>query len=109
MGGASILPDIPWGFAMLWSMVTAALLVLGPTPEKIQAQERLKLGQQLMSAEKFEEAAAAFREAIRLDPSLIMAHYGLGQAHMGLKQYPAAVAGFRAARDAFHALAADDL
>jgi tetratricopeptide (TPR) repeat protein len=89
---------------MLWFL--AGLLLLGPAPENIQAQERLKEGQRLMSSERFEEAAEAFREAIQLDPLLVMAHYGLGQARMALKQYPAAVTAFQGAREAFHKRAA---
>jgi tetratricopeptide (TPR) repeat protein len=92
---------------MFWFL--AGLLLLGPTPEKIQAQERLKEGQRLMSSESFEAAATAFGEAIELDPLLIMAHYGLGQAHMALKRYTSAVSAFRGARDAFHKLAAENL
>lgn len=89
---------------MLWFL--AGLLLLGPTPESIQAQARLKEGQRLMSSERFEAAAEAFREAIHLDPLLVMAHYGLGQAHMALKAYPSAVTAFRGARAAFHERAA---
>lgn len=85
---------------MLW-ILAAGLLLLAPIPDNIQAQDRLKEGQRLMSAERFEEAAQAFREAIALDPLLTMAHYGLGQAHMALKRYPSAVIAFRGARDAF--------
>jgi tetratricopeptide (TPR) repeat protein len=90
------------------SLLLVALLA-APSPEKLQAQERLKEGQRLMTAEKFEQAAEAFQEAIRLDPVLTLAHYGLGQANMALKRYPAAVRAFVGARDAFHSAAADDL
>jgi tetratricopeptide (TPR) repeat protein len=86
---------------MLWLL--AGLLLLAPRPESIMAQEKLKEGQKLMSSERFEEAAEAFRAAIRLDPVLVMAHYGLGQAHMALRQYPSAVTAFQGAREAFHA------
>jgi tetratricopeptide (TPR) repeat protein len=85
---------------MLW-LLAAGLLLLGPTPDQLQAQERLKDGQRLMTWEKFEAAAQAFREAIELDPLLTMAHYGLGQANMALRQYPSAVIAFRGAREAF--------
>jgi tetratricopeptide (TPR) repeat protein len=54
-----------------------------------------------MTAEKFEAAAQAFREAIELDPLLTMAYYGLGQAHMALRQYPSAVTAFSDARISF--------
>lgn len=90
---------------MLW--VLAALLIAGPTPQSIQAQQKLKDGQHLLSSERFEQAAEAFREAIRLDPALTMAHYGLGQAHMALKEYPSAVKAFQGARAAFQERAAD--
>jgi protein O-GlcNAc transferase len=92
---------------MLWML--AVLWLAGPDAENLQAQERLKEGQRLISQEKFEPAAQAFREAIRLDPILIMAHHGLGQAHMALKQYPAAVVAFRGAQDAFQKRVAESV
>jgi tetratricopeptide (TPR) repeat protein len=87
------------------SLLTAVLL-LAPANANARAQEALKEGQQLMASEKFAEAAQAFRRAIELDPLLTLAHHGLGQAHMALKEYPAAVAAFRGARDAFQKAAA---
>jgi tetratricopeptide (TPR) repeat protein len=92
---------------MLWLL--AALLLAGPTRETLQAQEHLKEGQSLMAKERFEDAAQQFREAIRLEPLLMMAHYGLGQSQMALKQYPSAVTAFQGARDAFHKAAAVSL
>lgn len=92
---------------MSWFL--AGLLLLAPAPHTIQAQEKIKEGRQLMSTEKFEEAAQAFREAITLDPLLTMAHYGLGQAGMALKQYPSAVIAFRGAREAFEKRTAESL
>lgn len=92
---------------MFWFL--AGYLLLGPRPESVQAQERLKEGQKLMSSERFEEAATAFREAIRLEPLLVMAHYGLGQSQMALKRYPDAVNAFRGAREAFHAWEAQNV
>lgn len=92
---------------MSWFL--AVLLLLAPAPHTIQAHEKIKEGRQLMSSEKFEEAAQAFREAIALDPLLTMAHYGLGQARMALKQYPSAVIAFRGAREAFEKRTAENL
>jgi tetratricopeptide (TPR) repeat protein len=92
---------------MLWLL--AALLLSGPTPEGVLAQEHLKEGQSLMAKERFEEAAENFREAIRLDRLLMMAHYGLGQSQMALKRYSAAVTAFQGAREAFHNAAAEGL
>ena len=91
------------------SWLLFVLLLAGPDPQKVLAQERLKEGQQLMQSEKFEEAARVFQKAIDLDPLLTMAHYGLGQANMALKRYPSAVLAYRGARDAFNGLAAESL
>lgn len=71
------------------------------SPASVRSQQRLKEGQRLMAEDKFAEAAAAFEEALAIDPLLMMAHYGLGTARMALKEYPAAILAFRAARDAF--------
>ena len=90
---------------MLWAL--AVLLLAASTPETIQAQQKLKDGQHLLATERFAEAAEAFRDAIRLDRALTMAHYGLGQAQMALKEYPSAVKAFQGARTAFHERAAD--
>lgn len=92
---------------MLWLL--AALLFVGPSPEKLLAQEKLKQGHALMTSEKFEAAAEAFREAIGLDPKLMMAHYGLGQANMALKRYPLAVDAFKGAKEAFNESVADSV
>ncbi len=92
---------------MLWAL--AVLLLAASAPETIQAQQKLKDGQHLLATERFAEAAEAFREAIRLDAALTMAHYGLGQAHMALKEYPSAVRAFQGARTAFHDRAADSV
>ena len=85
---------------MLW-FLAAALLLAGPTPEYLQAQEKLKEDKKLMSSEQFEKAVVVFREAIRIEPTLMMAHYRLGQAHMALKQYTSAITAFKGAREAF--------
>jgi tetratricopeptide (TPR) repeat protein len=78
------------------------------SPARVQAQQRLKEGQRLMSEDQFAEAAKAFQQATELDPLLMMAHYGLGTARMALKEYPSAIAAFQAARDAFHKRAAEN-
>ncbi len=91
---------------MFWLLAAVFLLLAGPTPEYLQAQEKVKEGERLMSSEQFEKAVVVFREAIRLEPTLMMAHYRLGQAHMALKQYPSAITAFKGAREAFAARAA---
>ena len=84
---------------MLW--LAAVLFLAGPSPEALLAQGKLKEGQALLKSERYEQAAEAFREAIRLDPPLFMAHYGLGQSQMALKSYPSAITAFKNARVAF--------
>jgi tetratricopeptide (TPR) repeat protein len=66
-----------------------------------QALERYRAGQELLTAERYDEAAAEFTAAIGLDPILALAHYGLGQANMGLKRYASAVQAFMGAKEAY--------
>jgi tetratricopeptide (TPR) repeat protein len=54
-----------------------------------------------MHAEQWVKAEAEFQAAIKLEPSLEMAHYGLGQVYMATKRYPDAVRAYLACRDAF--------
>ena len=70
-----------------------------------QALERYRAGQELLVAERFEQAAAEFTTAVELDPLLAIAHYGLGQAHMGLKRYASAIQAFSGSRDAYERIA----
>lgn len=60
-----------------------------------------RAGQQALQTERYAQAETEFRQAIKLDPLLVAAHYGLGQTKMVLKEYPDAVSAFVAARDAF--------
>ena len=53
----------------------------------------------LMRSEKYEDAIAEFREALKLNPKLNMAHYGIGRAQMVLHQYDAAIAEYTTCRD----------
>src|SRR5688500_268044 len=70
-----------------------------------QAIERYRAGQELLTSERYEQAAAEFTAAIGLDPMLALAHYGLGQAYMGLKRYASAIQAFTGARDAYERMA----
>lgn len=93
---------------MLTLVTVLTLLSLTPS-QQMQAQARLKEGQELLERERPAEAAAAFRDAIRLDRLLVMAHYGLGQASMAQKDWPEAVRAFGAARSSFDELVASDV
>ena len=70
-----------------------------------QALERYRVGQELLTAERYEQAAAEFTAAIKLDPLLTLAHYGLGQSYMGLKRYASAILAFTGCKEAYAALA----
>jgi tetratricopeptide (TPR) repeat protein len=72
-----------------------------PTREHLDAMRRLRLGQDSLRLERFDAAEAEFQAAILLEPSLEMAHYGLGQVYMATRRYPAAVHAYLACRDAF--------
>lgn len=67
-----------------------------------EAMEHYQAGTQAMTAEHYAEAADEFEQAVKLDPLLVLAHYGLGQARMALKDYPAAVRAYLGCRKAFH-------
>lgn len=74
---------------------------LTSTREHLDAMRHLRLGEDTMRVEQWDSAAAEFQEAIRLEPSLEMAHYRLGQVYMETRRYPNAVRAFVGCRDAF--------
>jgi tetratricopeptide (TPR) repeat protein len=84
------------------ALVTPCALAAKPPEQRQRALEQYKAGQEALYSERFEEAVQHFRKAIALDPLLVMAHYGLGQAQMALKDYPAAVRAYLGCRTAFH-------
>jgi len=67
-----------------------------------EAMQHYDAGTQALSSERYQEAADEFQQAVKLDPLLVLAHYGLGQAQMALKDYPAAVRAYVECRKAFH-------
>ncbi|HKC14059.1 MAG TPA: tetratricopeptide repeat protein [Vicinamibacteria bacterium] len=70
-----------------------------------EALMHYRAGEDSMTAERWAEAVIEFKEAIRLDPLLAVAHYELGQAFMPLKRYPDAIKAYLGARQAFTDLA----
>jgi len=87
-------------FALLLAVAVAAQ---DETPRRKEALQHYRAGQEQLQAEAWDEAEREFREAVRLDPLLTPAHYGLGQVYMATKRYPEAVKAYRDCRDAFHA------
>ena len=83
--------------------VALAVSLAYATPEEAtrrKALEHHRAGEQFLRTERFEQAAEEFRQAISLDPLLVMAHYNLGQSYMALKRYPEAVQAYQGAEDA---------
>ena len=72
-----------------------------PSHEHLEALKHLRFGQDALRFEQFDRAETEFQAAIRFEPSLEMAHYGLGQVYMATKRYPAAVRAYLGCRDAF--------
>lgn len=94
-------------FAVLAAIL--ALLIAFPNAQspadRASARRQSQAGWELMTAEKFEEAAKAFQAAIDLDPEFEFAYYGLGRADMALKRFVAAVAAYSKCRDIYGAIA----
>jgi tetratricopeptide (TPR) repeat protein len=87
-------------------IVVAILFVVStagaqPSKDHLDAMRHLRLGQENMHAEQWDKAEAEFQSAIKLEPALEMAHYGLGQVYMATKRYPDAVRAYLACRGAF--------
>jgi Flp pilus assembly protein TadD len=85
-----------------------------PDPrDHAEAMRHLRLGQENLRAEQWDKAEVEFKAAVKLEPTLEMAHYGLGQVYMNTRRFPAAVAAYLACRDAFTAnisrLASNDM
>jgi tetratricopeptide (TPR) repeat protein len=101
-------------------MRTAAFLLLLALPgahapassldeqKRRDAEKAYRRGEELMRAESYEEAASAFRQAIKLDPYLSIAYYGLGQSQMALRRYPEAIDAYEGCRQSFDRIAALD-
>jgi len=85
---------------------TAAAQRLADERTRREALVHHRAGQELLAAERFEQAAEQFQKAIDKDPLLALAHYGLGQAYMGLRRYASAIVAYRGCRDAYQKLAA---
>jgi Flp pilus assembly protein TadD len=105
---------------MMFATIPLAIsLVLAATPgfaqqvrltevDRQAALTHLKAGQEALAVERFEEAEREFRAAIRLNPRLEFAHYGLGQVFMATKRYDHAVDAFVSCRNLFQLNVADE-
>lgn len=110
MTGGHRLPLVPVAALLVAGGGTAATAADCPEPaEEARRQEAFRIyrsGATLLLEEKWSEAEETLRAAIRLDPLLPLAHYGIGQADMALHRYPEAVQAFTASREAFRCASA---
>jgi tetratricopeptide (TPR) repeat protein len=86
----------------------AAVLVgaqgLASDQDRREALKEYRLGQELLTSEQWEKAAAAFERAIKRDSLFTDAHFGRGQAYMGLRRYVTAIQAFEATIEAARTL-----
>jgi tetratricopeptide (TPR) repeat protein len=68
---------------------------------RMMAFDRFATGRDALSAKRWADAETAFGDAIRLQPGLALAHYGLGQALMGQARYAEAADAFLSCRNVF--------
>src|SRR5262245_24286007 len=92
--------------AFLMLSVVAGASQLADEQKRQQAREFYQLGQSHMQSEEWDQAEAAFKQAVSLDPMLTLAHYGLGQVYMNTHDYAQAVPAFRRCQESFLQLSA---
>ncbi len=91
--------------------LTIAVVTIGSSAfaqtsaDRERARIQNRLGWEDMSSEKWESAAKAFQNAIDIDPTFEIPHYGLGRARMALKNYTGAVDAYVRCRDLYRAQA----
>ena len=93
----------------LAAVFAALTLVPRAVPASVVSSERdareavkhYRAGEDALLHELFDQAEQEFRQAAKLDPLLVAAHYGLGRTMMATKRYSEAVDAFIAAREAF--------
>jgi tetratricopeptide (TPR) repeat protein len=89
------------------ALLSASMSIAAASDEQghREALMHYRAGQDSMTAERWAEAVLEFKEAIKLDPLLALAHYDLGQAFMAMKRHPDAIKAYLGARQAFMDLA----
>jgi tetratricopeptide (TPR) repeat protein len=75
-----------------------------PAAAREEAHDLYEGARDLLTAERWAEAAAQLEEALQLDATHALAHYGLGQARLSLKKAPEALAAFLDSRAAYRCL-----
>jgi len=77
-----------------------------PAQAHQDALAQFKFGMVALESERYDEAEAAFKKAITLEPNYEGAYYGLGQTYMRKHLYEDAVQAYLHSRDAFRQNAA---
>jgi tetratricopeptide (TPR) repeat protein len=77
---------------------------LADQPHRAEALRLFRIGQELLSAERFEKAIDAFSQAAENDRLLSIAHYGIGQANMNLRRYASAAKAYKNCIEAMRVL-----
>ena len=96
-------------------LIVMAALLLGPlagagapaaspnaaAASRVMAFDRFAAGRDALVAKRWGDAETEFGAAVRLQPGLAVAHYGLGQALMGQARYAEAADAFLSCRNVF--------
>jgi tetratricopeptide (TPR) repeat protein len=77
---------------------------LADQPHRAEALRLFRIGQELLSGERFEKAIDAFSQATENDRLLSIAHYGIGQANMNLRRYASAAKAYKNCIEAMRVL-----
>ncbi|HET6898532.1 MAG TPA: tetratricopeptide repeat protein [Vicinamibacteria bacterium] len=88
-------------FALLAAVGASAAPPDAAEAARTLAFDRFATGRDALNAKRWADAETAFGEAIRLQPGLAIAHYGLGQALMGQGRYAEAADAFLSCRNVF--------
>lgn len=88
-------------FCMAAAPVSAQL---ASESDRRDALRHYRLGQDLLDAERYDQARGEFHAAVAKDRLLTVAHYGLGEAHMHLRRYTSAIQAFTNCRLALREL-----
>jgi tetratricopeptide (TPR) repeat protein len=86
--------------------LSASQVVLGQATadrDRVEALRHYRLGQDSLRSEHFDDAEREFQAASKLDPSLELAPYGLGQVYMATKRFRPAIVAYEKCRDVIHA------
>ena len=71
--------------------------------DRQEARQHYRLGQDALRGEHFDVAELEFQKAAKLDPTLELAPYGLGQVYMATKRYRQAVVAYQKCSEVFRA------